>query len=56
MGFMAFVVLAAVILAVVVRDYNTRVQAFPSRAVASVGHFRLASFFEIAGQPNSSSM
>ncbi len=31
-----------------VRDYNTRVQAFPSRVVASMGHFELASFFEIA--------
>ncbi len=31
-----------------VRDYNTRVQAFPSSVIASMGHFELASFFEIA--------
>jgi len=30
-----------------VRDYNVRVQAFPSSAIASMFHFELAEFFEI---------
>ena len=38
-----------------VRDYNTRVQAFPSNLIASMGHFELKGYFEIAdasiGQP-----
>ena len=38
-----------------VRDHNTRVQAFPSSIVASMGHFELRQYFEIAdssiGQP-----
>ncbi len=38
-----------------VRDYNTRVQAFPSSLVAAMGHFELKPYFEIAdasiGQP-----
>ncbi len=38
-----------------VRDFNTRVQAFPSSVVASMGHFELRPYFEIAdasiGQP-----
>jgi LemA protein len=31
-----------------VRDYNTRVQAFPSRLVASLRHFEEGQFFQIA--------
>ncbi len=31
-----------------VRDYNTRVQAFPSSLIAAMGSFELAQFFEIA--------
>jgi LemA protein len=31
-----------------VRDYNTRVQAFPSNLIASVSHFGLEQFFQIA--------
>ena len=38
-----------------VRDYNTRVQAFPSRLIASMASFELKTYFEIAdasiGQP-----
>ena len=31
-----------------VRDLNTRIQQFPSNLVASMGHFKLREFFEVA--------
>jgi len=30
-----------------VRDYNTRVEAFPSRVIAALGHFEKREYFEI---------